>query len=473
MDGTASNEPSILLPAGDPWSFSWSLVSGPAAVTFDPADTTDVLDPYVIFTVPGDYVVMLQAFDSESEANDIVLIEVLAKELVGHWPLNNDALDYSVNSNDGTMVELEAGYPFYDTEAAIGSHSISLADLLPAVAPDPNFNEPNLPHIDLGPATELDFSINDWTVSAWIKTTQSGTGDANKGTIFSNGGDSGGGHRYCLILGESNPGRVMLVTDDNQNKDTTQTSGAHLVNDDLWHFIVGTRRGNEQFIYRDGILDDDDTLPDGFNLSGTSQLSSKIGAISDWNGSAGASTTYKQFKGLIDDVRVYNYGLDETAILALASMSELPATVYAGPGVTYVMALDTNKYTEGVVIDNGTPGTLNYQWTTVSGPDGANAIFDEPEGLTGDLSFPAYGTYVLRLTVEDVNLGMFISDDVTISVPLPLCSDVRDRDKLAGDISGPEGVLDCRVDLYDLAAFAEIFGRCNSPQDILCEIPAW
>ena len=63
-------------------------------------------------------------------------------------------------------------------------------------------------YLDLGNPASLNFSTGDWTLTAWYKTPMVGTGDANKGTIVSKGGDSTGGKRYGLIMSETVEGVV-------------------------------------------------------------------------------------------------------------------------------------------------------------------------------------------------------------------------------------------------------------------------
>ena len=478
LDGTVSDADPITGTPGT-LSFYWVQRSGPGTATFDPADTTGVEDPNVTFDAAGTYELMLQATDGTKDGNDIVSILVLEPQLVGYWPFDADALDYGENAekSDGTLVGAPGGMPVY-TAGAIGS-AIDLTDVLGLEATDNH--DPNLPHVALGAATELDFGITDWTVCGWVKTTQvqsAGQDDqVGKGTIFGNGGDSGGGHRYCLIVSEGGGGRVTLVVDADSNggKFTTQTSSSRLVNNDLWHFMVGVREGNEIRVYRDGILDNtNDNLPAGYDLSGTSQVGSYIGVITDWDSDPLLLTIYKHLDGLVDDVRVYNYALSDEDIVALAGMSELPVSVDAGSDEPHQLKPGETISTAATVIDNGTPGTRNYLWETVARPADSNAIFGDKTAENTTVEFPDFGEYTLRLTVEDVNLGIFVSDEVTLTIISPTCAEVITEGLLlVGDIAGG-GVLgdepDCRVTLADVAAFAADFGRCNDPQGD-CEDP--
>jgi hypothetical protein len=171
--------------------------------------------------------------------------------------------------------------------------------------------------VDLGNPANLDFGTGDWTISAWIKTTQSGTADADKGTVYAKGGDQTDGIRYTLALNESQSGRMTLTTDDNADK--VQTTATTAVNDDAWHHVVGMRSEEELRVYVDGALEATNTVPAGYDLSGTSQHKAYIGAITD-NRDTSLS---KYFEGLIDDVRIYDYALSDTDLTSLAGVAEL------------------------------------------------------------------------------------------------------------------------------------------------------
>jgi hypothetical protein len=167
-------------------------------------------------------------------------------------------------------------------------------------------------YVDLGKRPAMDFGTTDWTVAAWFKTAMVGTGDANKGTVYGKGGDTAGGHRYCLIMSETTEGVVSLVTDDDVTKYVINSTS--VTNDDEWHFVAGQREGTALRIYIDGILEGAGTATESYNLSGTSQHNAYIGAITDHTN----NILYKLFNGLIDDVRVYDKALSQGEIFWLA-----------------------------------------------------------------------------------------------------------------------------------------------------------
>ena len=170
-------------------------------------------------------------------------------------------------------------------------------------------------YVDLGNPGTLDFGTGDWTVTAWIKTAMTGTGDANKGTIYAKGGDAGGGHRYALIVSENQEGVVSLICDDNVTKIMTDSTSA--VNDDRWHFVVGQRDGTALRIFIDGQEEGTSTAAADYNLAGTSQHNAYIGAITNH----GDGSLYKRFNGLADEVRVYDRALSAGEILWLAGQT--------------------------------------------------------------------------------------------------------------------------------------------------------
>ena len=171
-------------------------------------------------------------------------------------------------------------------------------------------------HVDLGNPSSLDFGTGDWTVTAWFNTDISGTGDANKGTVYGKGGDSGGGHRYALIMSETTEGVMTLVTDDNATKYVVDS--VSVTNDSQWHFVVGQREGNALRIFIDGQLEGTATAADGYDLSGTVQHNAYVGAVTN----NGTGELYKHYGGLIDEVKVFDRALSAEEILWLAGSTQ-------------------------------------------------------------------------------------------------------------------------------------------------------
>jgi len=164
-------------------------------------------------------------------------------------------------------------------------------------------------HVDCGNPSQLNFGTGSWSISAWITMPASTTDNMN---IFSNGGDSAGGIRYMLGVSETDDHKACLTLDDNVTK--VQSTSSITVDDGQWYHIVGIRDGRSLRIYVNGFQDGDDVaLPDGYDLSGTSQANAYIGA--GWNYET--SLVQKFFAGVIDEVRVYNYALSSAEVRSL------------------------------------------------------------------------------------------------------------------------------------------------------------
>ena len=175
-------------------------------------------------------------------------------------------------------------------------------------------------YVNCGNQDILNFGTNDWTITAWIKTTQ-----LAPGTIFANGGDDSGGVRFTLATHEANADRITLTTDDDSTK--AQALGATVVIDGQWHHVAAMREGTEISVFVDGSLDGTGTVPAGYDLSGTSQHNSLIGAIT----SHASGRLVKYYVGVIDDVRVYADAL---------TVPELQAAMKGSVGYPYAVKPD-------------------------------------------------------------------------------------------------------------------------------------
>jgi hypothetical protein len=244
------------------------------------------------------YQVLFPTVRDAAVANSMQIAEV---ELLGvpvpagHWMLDDGAgtvaLDSSVNANDGTIM----GEPLWVAGAMGGALELDGVD----------------DYVDCGNPAVLDFGTGDFTISAWIKLTT-----IERATVYAKGGDNSGGIRYTLTMGESNDNKMTLTTDDDSDK--RQARGDTVVNDGVWHHVVGMRRGDMSYVYVDGVQDGSIDLPAGYDLSGSSQANALLGAITDATDPTGA-TLEKFFTGILDDVRVYGLALPDAQIAALAN----------------------------------------------------------------------------------------------------------------------------------------------------------
>jgi hypothetical protein len=278
-------------------------------------------------------------------------------KLIAWWRLENDAND-SAGSNNGTI----HGNPTF-VDGRFGR----------AICFDGN------DYIDCGNPDSLNFGTGDWTISAWIKTTQTGTNEddehKNRGTVFANGGDQPGGIRYALIVNETSIGRIDLVTDDDKTK--VQATSGTVVNDGNWHHVVGMRNAGQVRLYVVGALDGGSYLSDGYDLSGTSQHNAYIGVIMDHRD----DSLCKYFNGLIDEVCIFAGAIDANGVRGLysgqdpkkvAQTSIIARASVAPPGRTGGIP-STSKDIEG-------------DWQVISSQVGQNTVIKIRKDSDGALS---------------------------------------------------------------------------------------
>ncbi|MGA2916289.1 MAG: LamG-like jellyroll fold domain-containing protein [Sedimentisphaerales bacterium] len=282
MDAVVTDDGFPLIPGY--LTYSWTKVSGPGTPTFSPSNT--VKDPNVTFTTAGDYILCLTVSDGQYDANDTVKIRVYAQGytgLVAYWKLDANATDSSGNHHDGTVYKngVPYGTPVWTTGQVNGA--IELDGDNEYVSPD-----------DEGWA---DFT-EEMTVSAWIKCTFTKPWEA-----IVTKGDSSWRLFRDSANGDSNNASFTL------NDIGPVVSGSTGdVGDNRWHQVVGTLDGVHQCIYVDGILAASVRVPEGSTIA----LNNNYVDIGedDEHESEGRS-----FKGLIDEVRIYEIGLPANMVL--------------------------------------------------------------------------------------------------------------------------------------------------------------
>ncbi|MCK4629210.1 MAG: LamG domain-containing protein [Sedimentisphaerales bacterium] len=451
LDGAAGDDGKPLTDPCDPCSppigltLTWSKLSGPGNVTFDPCDGVE--DPIATFDAAGFYELRLRGYDGEEDACDVVVIYVRPdNNPIAYWNFNegSDPVDDdSANNNEGARAgdkepNWVSGWVGSDALKFYGETDPCVIQSYVDVTTDSTI-DPNLDNIR--------YAIS---LSAWIRV------DAVNGEfpiIIANGNNS-----WRLGVMTNAPiGRIYFSC---QGLGTLSVYSNTLVNDGYWHHVAGVWDGSTHSIYIDGVLEN-------------SQANSGLISLNDLPVTIGARATsatevQRSWNGLIDDLRVHSYGISEAQVQALAAMGiNLAPHVDAGDNQTFVMQYGYLKL-DATVHDDSKPEAATLEWTQTSGP--GTATFDPCNIEDPCVTFSDVGTYVLRLTADDTLATIY--DEVEITVEDPICQDVIDDGLLiTGDFSGPAGTPDCRINLYDFAAFAGNWLRCNNPQDTACDFP--
>jgi concanavalin A-like lectin/glucanase superfamily protein len=434
---------------------TWSQISGPLN-SADFSDTT-ILDPCVTFDVAGMYELQLSANDGEGNAiDDIVMIRFRSSnDPMAHWNMDEVSgltVSDSVNDNDGTLAGDEVPGRVLGW---VGSNALEFYGEV-----DPCFLVHSYVNIntDLAPDPNLDNIQYEISLAAWFKIND--LAKTSNPAIISN--SDTGWRLYVDTTGKA----IFAPGDDLYGSKAYSTES---LDDGGWHHVVGVYvyDGSKLYLYVDGQLD---AVVD----NRIERLLDTTDGVPVIIGACATSTTEVEcnWRGMLDDVYVYDYAIDASQVEALMAMGHLLPEVNAGEDQTFYMQYDFLQLA-GAVTEGDDPDYTLDGWTQVSCTDPCGvcgvATFDPCNTIEDPCAtFSETGTYVLRLTASDVLDTAY--DEVTITVEDPTCQDViKDGLLKKADVSGPLGVPDCYVDIHDFAALAGEWLGCNDPQDADCE----
>lgn len=328
---------------------------------------------------------------------------VLAPDVSGNS--NNIVADGSFNATSGPAIDNT------DDIAGTGSISFDGSSFLSA------------------PATLLPALRGDFSVSVWLKTTQS----------YGNQGDfafNGAGVVAADVPGLANDtipialtgGEVAFNTGSTSSDDTVNSS--RRVNDGQWHHVVVTRNqasGLKQ-IFIDGVLDSSDT--GGTNVLSDPQLIT-IGAISDASDPYATDPQfngYGGYQGLLDDLQIYARELTTNEVAYLyanpgEAITGAPRQLVWAPGTTQDWDTTTTNWTAaGVVTDfrqgdsvifDDSANNAQVNMTTALSPAGMMIVggsqfygFNGNGSLTGPMSLTVQENNTSTLTTPDTYTGV-------------------------------------------------------------------
>ena len=253
----------------------------------------------------GDNVLTVTSRDeagNQSEAVSVTVTLLAANQgdstLVGLWHLDGSGTDYSGNGNHVALKNTAA----FSLDSVAGSNSVNLNGI------DDYLEKTS-------PSSVLTIGNQSWTVSAWIKTVAQNTDSMMIVERFECGWNScstspDGNTKawYKLSLDTGGKAAFYIRSDDNIS---TTTSGAQDIRDGRWHYIVGEldRSAGKARIYVDGAMRHEVNSLNGTISDAGSPL--VIGKHA-YNSQSGGTPEY--FKGLIDEVAIYNGALTSDVV---------------------------------------------------------------------------------------------------------------------------------------------------------------
>ena len=352
LNGTVTDDG---LPIGSTLAFSWTVVSGPGAVTFGNANQVATTAQ---FAATGDYVLRLTASDGALSHFDEVAVKLTPQ-------------------NQAPVVGAGADQTIALPASAALSGSVT---------------DDNLP-----PSSSLSMT--------WSKVSGPGT------VTFANP------NAAVTTASFSEPGPYVLRLTSTDSQLTTSDDISILV--DPENQAPAVNAGADQTITLPASASlqgtaTDDGYPRGSSLSVVWSKVSGPGTVTFSNPSSLTTTASFSVAGTYvlgltaSDSAITKS--DEVQVIVIPQ--NFAPTVNAGADQTVTMPNTANL--NGTVTDDGLPSgsTLTTVWTKVSGP--GNVTFANASAVNTTASFSAGGTYVLRLSASDSELTT--SDELTVNV---------------------------------------------------------
>lgn len=388
LDGTVSDDG---LPVGGSLTISWSKVSGPGTVTFDDPSMEDAT---ATFSAAGIYEMELSAGDTELTSRDTVLITVInsiTPELVAHWKLDENsgvtAFDDTEKANSGTL---------HDGPQWVGGQMNG------GLSFDGTDDYVEIPHVN-------EYLVDNGTVSLWfwVEEFSSVQGLLSKDSY---GFDDGG---HMAIYVDANG----TISAGLQSTNTSYYVSSGSVTSGEWHHLGFTFGSGGLKLYIDGDLEASNTsvtIGLGITSGGSgNEEPIALGALTLNSGDLQVTPLDFFLSGKLDEVRIYNYELDETEIEDIMLPENIAPSTDAGSDQEITLP-NNSLNLNGTVNDDGLPvaGTLSVMWNKISGP--GTVTFSDSSDEDATASFSVAGTYELELSADDSELSS--SDTIVVNV---------------------------------------------------------
>jgi hypothetical protein len=230
--------------------------------------------------------------------------------MVAHYTFDGDVNDSSGNSNNGTVV----GNVTYANDAVSGKSALFDGG-----------------YINVDSKTELNIGSK-FTISVWVKIDPD-KGKSGNNSIVSKLDNNGNYNVYHAYARGDFAARMDTRTN---NGELPVASGGFedFGMDEDWTNLVFSCDGQALYIYKNGTQKALKTVKDGTSII-SSDGKMRIGTGNDINNSS------VLFKGMMDDLRIYNYGM---------SASEIKALYDSAFPYNHKMVLQLNKRT--MMVDN-------------------------------------------------------------------------------------------------------------------------
>ena len=239
---------------------------------------------------------------------------------VWHFPDGSTlgALDSTTNDNDGTISNIGA-----DAGQVYGAASCS--------------GDTTDRYIRAAYSASLKFGTGNFSVSAWVKTSDANDG-AQKEHVFVGANRFGVGEAWLLEIGDGSDGnKAKFVFATFGTGSSGYVVSTATINDGAWHRLVAVRSGTSILLYVDGAAAGSGSVDSGYNSDGAGDYLYFLNLAS-------APTGGWCPVALLDEVQIIGDDLSAEWVAAEFANHDSPATFYAFGDET----LPTTSYEESL-----------------------------------------------------------------------------------------------------------------------------
>jgi hypothetical protein len=229
--------------------------------------------------------------------------------------------------------------------------------------------------INITKSGNLNFGASDFSIGAWVNFTEDFAGPSHV-VIFDN---YAGLPFYRLFINPFGEYAGMYFRDNLGN--AVVAEGATPLNDGNWHYLVGIRDGQNGHIYIDGTLVATASHASVGTITTSTCTYARIGATNTGPGHCSSTNlTESYFKGLIDEIEIYNRALSASEIQTIynagsaGKCTNTPPPVCVNPPSGLVSWWPGDDNTND--IKDGNNGTLVNGATFTAGKVGQGLSFD-------------------------------------------------------------------------------------------------
>ena len=193
-------------------------------------------------------------------------------------------------------------------------------------------------YVDLGAIDTTSYSA--MTIAMWIKAPSSLTSIAVLGKP--------NGYEVCYIS-RFDSGKFFCLFDGISADNGATQDSVTSINDNLWHYVVGTNNGTTTRLYIDGVLENSysETFAGGGD-SGNGYIGAVSGASQFFNGAIDEVKIWKRALGDVEIMQMYNSVVLSEKILELHMDENTGSTAYDSSGYGNNGTLNNTSWTAGI-----------------------------------------------------------------------------------------------------------------------------